>query len=89
MGFGALMIDDTKLLEETLQSYKNLFCSNETVTTHYMELVSLPKLSQQCISNLNKPIFKEEVYVVLMSMSFFKASSKDGFHLFSLKDIIR
>jgi hypothetical protein len=86
---GVWCTDDTTLLEETLQFSKNLFGPKETVTTHCMELVSLPKLSQQRISNLNKLVFKEEVYVVLMSMSFFKASSNDDFHLFSLKHTSR
>jgi hypothetical protein len=46
---GVWCTDDTTLLEETLQFSKNLFCPKETVTTHCMELVSLPKLSQQRI----------------------------------------
>jgi C1A family cysteine protease len=86
---GVRCTDDTTLLEKTLQFYKNLFCPKETVTTHCMEVVSLPKLSQQRISNLNKHVFKEEVYVMLTSISFFKASSNDGFHLFYLKHTSR
>ena len=73
-------IDDSKLQEEAIQFYKNLFCSEVTVTTHFMESVSLLKLSPQGISNLEKPISIEDVYAAS-----FKSPGKDDLQTFFLK----
>jgi len=76
---GTWCTDDSKLQEEAIQFYKNLFCSEVIVTTHFMESVSFLKLSPQEISNLEKPFSKEDVYAALMSMRYFKSPGKDGF----------
>ncbi|KAI9397371.1 hypothetical protein POPTR_003G016275v4 [Populus trichocarpa] len=72
--------DDSKLQEEAIQFYKNLFCSEVTVTTLFMESVSLLKLSPQGISNLEKPVSNEDVYATS-----FKSPGKDGFQTFFFK----
>jgi hypothetical protein len=72
--------DDSKLQEEAIQFYKNLLCSEVTVATHFMEFVSLLKLSPQGISNLEKPVSNEDVYATS-----FKSPGKDDFQTFSFK----
>ena len=82
---GSWITEETDLCNKALRFYQNLFCGNENVNLHVMEIQNHPTISREVAATLLAPVLKEDVRVAIMSMSSFTAPRSIGFQLFFFK----
>ncbi|GAU43449.1 hypothetical protein TSUD_140860 [Trifolium subterraneum] len=75
---GEWCIDPEVMKTEALNFFKELFCTNQTVTSEG-NVNGMAVLDDDALRELVRPIAKKEVFDALMSMKSYKAPGPDGF----------
>ena len=89
MGFflddGTWCTDESRLKQETMRYFQQLFCHSRVVDSNAFYLRDMPCLSDSGCTTLNAPVTKEEVRSVVIGMKSFKAPGPGGFQPFFFK----
>ena len=73
---------NTKEIQTILKTYEQLYANklgNLEEIDAFLENHKLPKLEQEEIENLNRPITREEIEVVIRNLPRHKSPGPDGF----------